>query len=196
MLLRDERLKEALEAGNIPVTEKALAILREWVVEEASATLFLAERIRTGKPRADLKKELSKLCAALQIVVDILNRDGGWLTDFDINFVPAGTIVLKTWNRGMEDGKPTGLLISAQAALKRLEALKKRSHSGAPIHPNTPFLRAVRILYGMLTGEDDPAIAGPLHRFARAYAELIGADGMVPESENGFRARYRAVRRT
>jgi hypothetical protein len=195
MELTDERLKKALEAGNILVTEKAFATLSEWIDKVGPATFFVAECMRgTRKSCTDLKKELSGLCKALQSTVDILIRDNGQLVAFlceeflcEVPSVSVSFFSANTRPRLIEQQRD--LLIRAQAALKQLQAVKNRS--GAPEHENTWILHSVRSLYGVLTGVRNPAIGKPLYRFTKEFAELIGASGIVPEDFNTFRGRFR-----
>jgi len=201
MELTDERLKKALAAGNIPVTEKALATLSEWVDRWGPVTFIMADRTGTSKSRTDLKKELSKLCKTLQSTVDILNRDDGQLAARLFEKVsgdqaPSVSVSLFSANSRLQlIEQQCDLLIRARASLKRLQAAKVRS--GAPEHENTWFLELTRRLFGKLTGKPKPGIAGPLHRFTKAVAKLIGAEaGMVPESYETFKKRLQRQKGT
>jgi hypothetical protein len=59
--------------------------------------------------------------------------------------------------------------------------------------PETWFFLAVHDLYSKITGNCEPAIAGPLHRFTKRCAELVNRDIAVPESENSFQKRLTAA---
>jgi hypothetical protein len=48
-------------------------------------------------------------------------------------------------------------------------------------------------LFGTITGNSEPGIAGPLHRFTKRCAALIDARIAVPESENSFQKRLTAA---
>jgi len=187
MELTDERLKKALEAGNILVTDKTLARLSSWVAKMGGTATFLsAEEIGTGDPLYDLREGLSELYEALQSTVRLLTRDDCWLTLFLFN---EGSDVPSLIERQRLIAQQCALLNTAEASLKRLQGVKKRR--GAPKHKSTVFLYLVRFVYGELTGTCDPAIKEPLYRFAKAFAELIDAAGVVPEDFNTFRGRFR-----
>jgi hypothetical protein len=53
----------------------------------------------------------------------------------------------------------------------------------------TWFFLAVHDLFSEITGENEPGIAGPLHRFTKRCAALIETEMVVPESENSFHKR-------
>jgi len=68
------------------------------------------------------------------------------------------------------------------------QAIKPRRQN-----PVTWFLLAMHDLFSEITGEDQPGIAGPLHRFTKRCAALIDARITVPESENFFQKRLTAA---
>jgi hypothetical protein len=67
-------------------------------------------------------------------------------------------------------------------------AIKKRQQD-----PETWFFLAAHDLFSEITGDPEPGIAGPLHRFTKSCAALIDAGIAVPESENSFQKRLTAA---
>jgi len=67
-------------------------------------------------------------------------------------------------------------------------AKKPRRHN-----PVTWLFLAVHDLFSQITGEDEPGIAGPLHRFTRRCAALIDTEITVPDNENSFHKRLTAA---
>jgi hypothetical protein len=193
MELTDERLKKALAAGNIPITEKALATLSEWVTKEGPETFLRAKgriivrEIRASKLYNAHTNALSELCDALRNTVDILTRDNGRQATHLLLAEPRIPNVGGAGQRLIEQQRD--LLNRAEVILKRRQAIKNRR--GAPKSTETAFLVAVRDLFGKLTGKPKPATAERLHRFAKACAELIGKDDVVPESLDTFKKRFR-----
>ena len=74
------------------------------------------------------------------------------------------------------------------ATLAQNKAIKKRQQN-----PETWFFVAVHDLFATITGNPEPGIAGPLHRFTKRCAALIDARIAVPESANSFQKRLTAA---
>jgi len=62
-------------------------------------------------------------------------------------------------------------------------------------NPETWFFLAAHDLFTKLTANEEPGIAGPLHRFTKHCAALIDERIKVPESENSFQKRLTAALR-
>jgi len=187
MELTHGRLKAALIAGKIPVTDEALAILRA-----ALSTIgrgYHIDKVISGMAKIDteLKKELSRLHVACRTVVDVLDADLSGLSQI-------GAMLSDPWRgsqvpRLVEELRLLSPQIEMALAMAAQEGtLKKRRQN-----PETWFFLAVHDLYSEITADHDPGVAGPLHRFTKHCAALIDARIVVPESENSFQKRLTAA---
>ena len=187
MELTHGRLKAALIAGKIPVTDEALAILRA-----ALSTIgrgYHIDKVISGMAKTDteLKKELSRLHVACRTVVDVLDADLSGLSQI-------GAMLSDPWRgsqvpRLVEELRLLSPQIEMALAMAAQEGtLKKRRQN-----PETWFFVAVHDLYSEITADHDPGVAGPLHRFTKHCAALIDARIVVPESENSFQKRLTAA---
>jgi hypothetical protein len=181
------RLRATLVAGKIPVTDKTLTIL-EAGLSTIGHGYHIEKSISTrGKTGTDLKKDLSRLYAACRTVVDVLDADMSGPCQIE-------AILSDLWNgsevpRILQELRPLCLrLETALAVAAQDERIKKR-----PQTPETWFFLAVHDLFSTITGNPEPGIAGPLHRFTRRCAALIDADIVVPERENSFQKRLTAA---
>jgi hypothetical protein len=177
------RLQATLVAGRIPVTDKAFTILRAGLTTIGHG--YHIEKVISGpaKSDAELRKDLTRLHVACRTVVEVLDAD----------LSGAGQIepMLSDPWRGSQIPRlveELQLLCSriemALAALEQNRAIKKRQQN-----PETWFFLAVHDLFATMTGNPEPGIAGPLHRFTKNCAELIDAGIAVPEGENSFQKR-------
>jgi hypothetical protein len=150
--------------------------------------MAIASKKRLGMPRPILlKKELSQLYAAGRTVVDVLDDDVRGSGQIE-------TMLADPW-RGNQVPRLVEELRSllpkfemALAMMQQRGTIKKRQQD-----PETVFFLAVHDLFSEITGDPEPGIAGPLHRFTRHCAALVDAGIAVPESENSFRKRLTAA---
>jgi hypothetical protein len=181
------RLRAALTAGKISVTDEALAILR--IGLGAIGQGYHIEKVISGTAKTDteLKKDLSRLYAACRTIVDILDADISGLCQIEVMLSDPwrGSQVPGLVNelRSLSSRIDTALAMAAQNG-----AIRKRQQN-----PETWFFMAVHDLYSEITGNREPAIAGPLHRFTKRCAELVNPGIAVPESENSFQKRLTAA---
>lgn len=180
------RLKAALVAGKILVTEETLATLRAGL-NTIGYGYRIEKVIRDAKTDAELTRELSRLHAAWRTVVDVLDDDVRGLGQIE-------AMLADPWHgnqlpRLVEDMR---LLLPkleiALAVARQSGTIKKRRQD-----PETVFFLAVYDLFSKITGDPKPGVAGPLHRFTRGCAALVDAHIAVPESENSFRKRLTAA---
>ena len=117
----------------------------------------------------------------------------------------SNTIVTSMKMMAVSDGRLRATLIAGEdpghrrnncAAESRAEPNRtrvphreKHQHMGQ----ERPFFLAVHDLFSALTGNPDPGVAGPLHRFTGYCAALIDPDIIVPERENSFQKRLTAA---
>jgi hypothetical protein len=187
MELTHGRLKAALIAGKIPVTDEALAILRAGLSTIGRG--YHIDKVISGMAKTDteLKKELSRLHVACRTVVDVLDADLSGLSQI-------GAMLSDPWRgsqvpRLVEELRLLSPQIEMALAMAAQEGtLKKRRQN-----PETWFFVAVHDLYCEITADHDPGVAGPLHRFTKHCAALIDARIVVPESENSFQKRLTAA---
>ena len=187
MELTHGRLKAALIAGKIPVTDEALAILRAGLSTIGRG--YHIDKVISGMAKTDteLKKELSRLHVACRTVVDVLDADLSGLSQI-------GAMLSDPWRgsqvpRLVEELRLLSPQIEMALAMAAQEGtLKKRRQN-----PETWFFVAVHDLYSEITADHDPGVAGPLHRFTKHCAALIDARIVVPESENSFQKRLTAA---
>ncbi len=187
MELTHGRLKAALIAGKIPVTDEALAILRAGLSTIGRG--YHIDKVISGMAKTDteLKKELSRLHVACRTVVDVLDADLSGLSQI-------GAMLSDPWRgsqvpRLVEELRLLSPQIEMALAMAAQEGtLKKRRQN-----PETWFFLAVHDLYSEITVDHEPGVAGPLHRFTKHCAALIDAGIVVPESENSFQKRLTAA---
>jgi hypothetical protein len=183
----DGRLRAALIAGNIPVTDKALSILIAGLAPIGQG--YHIEKVISGTAKTDteLRKDLSRLHTACLTIVDILDADMSGLRQIEV-------MLSDPWRgsqipRLVEELRSLSSRIDmALAMAKQNGAIKKRQQD-----PATWFFLAVHDLYAEITGNPEPGIAGPLHRFTKRCAELVNAGIAVPTSENSFQKRLTAA---
>ena len=182
------RLRATLIAGKIPVTDEALTILRAGLSTIGHGYQIEKVISETAKTDTELKKDLSRLHEACRTIVDVLDADltgscqiEAMLSDpWRGSQVPRLVEELRLLSQGIKT-------VLAAAAQNRV--IKKRQQD-----PETWFFLAVHDLFSMITGEPEPRIAGPVHRFTKNCAALIDPGIVVPESENSFQKRLTAAR--
>jgi hypothetical protein len=141
----------------------------------------------TAKTDTELKKDLSRLYAACRTVVDVLDADMSGLCQIEV-------MLSDPWRGSPVPGLGDELrslsyrIDMALAMAAQNGAIRKRQQD-----PETWFFLAVHDLYSEITGNPEPGIAGPLHRFTKHSADLINAGIAVPESENSFQKRLTAA---
>ena len=186
MQLTHGRLKAALIAGKIPVTDQALAVLQAGLVTIARG-YHLNKVLRAVKTPTELRKELSRLYQACRTFLDVLDADLKGLGQIQ-------ALLSDTW----PGGQLARVVGDLHAVYPRLEvAMLMVEQEQAKItrrqNPATWFLLAVHDLFSEITGEAEPGTAGPLHRFTKRCAALIDPEIDVPESENSFHKRLTAA---
>lgn len=186
MQLTHGRLKAALIAGKIPVTDQALAVLQAGLVTIARG-YHLNKVLRAVKTPTELRKELSRLYRACRTFLDVLDADLKGLGQIQ-------ALLSDTW----PGGQLARVVGDLRAVCPRLEmAILMVEQEQAKItrrqNPATWFLLAVHDLFSEITGEAEPGTAGPLHRFTKRCAALIDPEIDVPESENSFHKRLTAA---
>lgn len=186
MQLTHGRLKAALIAGKIPVTDQALAVLQAGLVTIARG-YHLNKVLRAVKTPSELRKELSRLYQACRTFLDVLDADLKGLGQFQ-------ALLSDIW----QGGQLARVVGDLRAVYSRLEmAILMVEQEQAKItrrqNPATWFLLAVHDLFSEITGEAEPGTAGPLHRFTKRCAALIDPEIDVPESENSFHKRLTAA---
>ena len=181
------RLRATLVAGKIPVSDETLLILRaglSTIGHGYHIEKWISTRVKTD---TDLKKDLSRLYAAWRTSVDVLDADMSGSCQIE-------AILSDFWNgrqlpRLVQELRSLCLrLETALAVAAQDERIKKR-----PQAPETWFFLVVHDLFRTITGNPEPGIAGPLHRFTRSCAALIDADIVVPKRENSFQKRLTAA---
>jgi hypothetical protein len=182
------RLRATLIAGKIPVTDEALTILCAGLSTIGHGYQIEKVISETAKTDTELKKDLSRLHEACGTIVDVLDAD----------LTGSGQIeamLSDPWR-----GSPVPRLVEELRLLSpRIEmtlamavqdgAIKKRQQD-----PETWFFLAAHDLFSAITGDPEPGIAGPLHRFTKYCAALIDPGIAVPESENSFQKRLTTAR--
>jgi hypothetical protein len=181
------RLRAALIAGKISVTDKALGILTTGLAAIGHGYHIERAISEAAKTDTELKKDLSRLDAACRTVVDVLDADVSGLCQIEVMLSDPwrGSQVpgLVEQLRSLSSRIGMALAMAAQNG-----AIRKRQQD-----PETWFFLAVHDLYSEITGNPEPGIAGPLHRFTKHCAELINPGIAVPESENSFQKRLTAA---
>lgn len=186
MQLTHGRLKAALIAGKIPVTDQALAVLQAGLVTIARG-YHLNKVLRAVKTPTELRKELSRLYQACRTFLDVLDADLKGLGQFQAllsDIWPGGQLARAVGDlRAVYPTLEMAILMVEQEQAK----ITRRQN------PATWFLLAVHDLFSEITGEAEPGTAGPLHRFTKRCAALIDPEIDVPESENSFHKRLTAA---
>lgn len=187
MQLPHGRLKAALIAGKIPVTDQALAVLQAGLVTIARG-YRLNKVLRAVKTPNELRKELSRLYQACRTFLDVLDADLKGLGQFQalLSDIWPGDQLARVVEdlRAVYPGLEMAMLIVAQEQATKITRRQ---------NPATWFLLAVHDLFSEITGEAEPGTAGPLHRFTKRCAALIDPEIDVPESENSFHKRLTAA---
>jgi hypothetical protein len=187
MELSRGRLRATLIAGNIPVTDEALSILSAGLSTIGQG--YHIEKVISGeaKTEAQLGKELARIDEAFRTAVDILDADMSGTGEIE-------ALLSDPWRgsqipRVVEELRSLSSRIEPPlATLGQNRAIKKRQQN-----PETWFFSAVHDLFATITGNPEPGIAGPLHRFTKRCAALIDPRIAVPESENSFQKRLAAA---
>jgi len=186
MELTRGRLTATLIAGKIPVTEEALASLNAGLSTIGFG--YHIEKVVSGKPKtADLTRDFSRLHAACRTIVDLIDADWSGLGQIEL-------ILSALWRGGqvlavVEELRSLAPEIEiALAMIAQDKTIRQRQQN-----PETWFLLAAHDLFAVITGNLEPGIAGPLHRFTKHCAALIDSRIAVPESENSFRNRLTAA---
>jgi len=180
------RLNAALIAGKIPVTDQALTILQVGLATIARG-YHLNKVLKAVKTPTELRKELLRLCQACRTFLDVLDPDLNGLGQIE-------ALLSDTW----PGGQLARVVGDLRAVYPRLDmAMLMVEQEQAKIarrqNPATWFLLAVHDLFSEVTGEAEPGIAGPLHRFTKRCAALIDPEIDIPESENSFHKRLTAA---
>lgn len=186
MQLTHGRLKAALIAGKIPVTDQALAVLQAGLITIARG-YHLNKVLRAVKTPTELRKELSRLYQACRTFLDVLDADLKGLGQIQAllsDIWPGGQLARAVGDlRAVYPTLEMAILMVEQEQAK----ITRRQN------PATWFLLAVHDLFSEITGEAEPGTAGPLHRFTKRCAALIDPEIDVPESENSFHKRLTAA---
>jgi hypothetical protein len=180
------RLKAALIAGNIPVTDEALATLNAGLSTIGHG--YHIEKVFSRKPKtADLTRNLSRLRKACRTIIDVIDTDRSDLGQIEL-------LLSDLWRGGqvlrlVEDLRSLSPQIEiALTMIAQDRVIRKRGQN-----PETWFLLAAHDVFVTITGNPDPGIAGPLHRFTNHCAALIDSRIAVPKSENSFQKRLTAA---
>jgi len=187
MELPHGRLRATLVAGKIPASEEAITLLSSGLSTVGHGYHIEKVISRAGKTDVELQKDLSRLYAACRTVVEVLDADMSGLYQIEAMLSdpyhgsPVPQIVEQL-------RMLSGRIALSLAVLEQNRAIKKRQQN-----PETWFFVAVYDLFAALTGNPEPGIAGPLHRFTKRCAELIDPAIGVPKSENSFQKRLSAA---
>ena len=186
MQLTHGRLKAALIAGKIPVTDQALTVLQAGLVTIARG-YHLNKVLRAVKTPTELRKELSRLYQACRTFLDVLDADLKGLGQFQ-------ALLSDIWPGG-QLARVVGDLRAVYPSLEmaKLMVEQEQAKMTRRQNPATWFLLAVHDLFSEITGEAEPGTAGPLHRFTKRCAALVDPEIDVPESENSFHKRLTAA---
>lgn len=187
MELPHGRLRATLVAAKIPATEEAIALLSTGLSTVGHGYYIEKVISGSGKTNNQLHKELSRLDVACRTVVEILDADMSGLCQIEAmltdpyhgSSVPQAVEQLRLL---------CGRIPLLLAIFEQNRTIKKRQQN-----PETWFFVAVYDLFAALTGNPEPGIAGPLHRFTQRCAELIDPAINVPTSENSFQKRLTAA---
>lgn len=180
------RLKAALIAGNIPVTDEALATLNAELSTIGHG--YHIEKVFSRKPKtADLTRNLSRLRKACRTIIDVIDTDRSDLGQIEL-------LLSDLWRGGqvlrlVEDLRSLSPQIEIALTMIAQDRVKRKRGQ----NPETWFLLAAHDVFVTITGNPDPGIAGPLHRFTNHCAALIDSRIAVPKSENSFQKRLTAA---
>jgi hypothetical protein len=186
MELTHGRLKAALISGKIPVNDETVATFNAGL--SAIGRGYHIEKVVSKKPKtADLTRNLLQLYKAFCTIIEI--------SDADQNDLRQIELMLSDLWRGhqvlgfVEDLRPLCIHLELVLAViaQNTERRERRQN------PETWLLLAVHDLFATITGNPEPGIAGPLHRFTKRCAALIDSRIRVPESENSFQKRLTAA---
>jgi len=181
------RLRATLVTGKIPVTDEAFTILYAGLAMIGHGYQIEKAISRTARTDTELKKDLSRLHEACRTVTDVFDADlsGSCQIEVMLSDLWHGSQVPRLAEdlRSLSEVIEILLVMAAQNG-----AIKKRQQD-----PETWFFLAAHDLFSEITGDSEPGIAGPLHRFTKSCAALIDAGIVVPESENSFQKRLTAA---
>jgi hypothetical protein len=187
MDLTHGRLRATLVAGKIPVTGEALAILSAGLSTMGHGYQIEKAISETAKTDTEITKDLSRLHVACRTVVDVLEADlsGSGQIEAMLADPWRGSQVPRLVDelRSLSPRIEIALAMAAQDG-----AIKKRQQN-----PETWLFLAVHDLFSEMTGNPQPGIAGPLHRFTQNCAALIDPGIIVPKGENSFQKRMTAA---
>jgi hypothetical protein len=181
------RLKAALIAGKIRVTDEALATLSAGLATIGHG--YWIEKCISEKAKTDteLKKDFTRLDTACRTIVEVFDADMSGSCQIE-------AILSDPWHgsrvpRLVEELRSLSSRIEIALAMAKQDgAIKKRQQN-----PETWFFLAVYDLFSRLTENPEPGIAGRLHRFTENCATLVDARIIVPKSENSFQKRLKAA---
>jgi hypothetical protein len=181
------RLKAALIAGKIRVTDEALATLSAGLATIGHG--YRIEKFISGDAKTDteLKKDLTRLDTACRTIVEVFDADmsGSCQIEAMLSHPWHGSQV----PRIVEELRSLSSRIEIALAMAKQDgAIKKRQQN-----PETWFFLVVHDLFARLTDNPEPGIAGRLHRFTENCATLIDPRIAVPKSENSFQKRLKAA---
>jgi hypothetical protein len=130
---------------------------------------------------------LLRLHKACRTIVDVIDTDLSDLGQIEL-------ILSDLWRGGqvlrlVEDLRS----LSPQIEIALTMIAQDRAISKRGQNPETWFLLAAHDVFATITGNPDPGIAGPLHRFTNHCAALIDSRIAVPKSENSFQKRLTAA---
>ncbi|MBV9203261.1 MAG: hypothetical protein JOY83_26685, partial [Alphaproteobacteria bacterium] len=182
-------MKAALVAGGIRPTNEALSVLGAGL--GAVSHGYHIERVISSeaKTSAELEKELSRLHAAFRTAIGILDADMKGLSQ--IGVLLSESLHGRGISKFIEDLRSLSSHTEMYSnILAQNTAIRKRRQN-----PETWLFLAAHDLFAKLTANEEPGIAGPLHRFTKHCAALVDERIKVPESENAFQKRLTAALR-
>ena len=181
------RLRAALIAGTIRVTDEALERLSTELATIGHG--YWIERLigASAKTDTELEKDLARRHAACRTIVEVFDADMNGACQIE-------AMLSDPWHGSqvpsfVEELRSLSSRIDIALAMAKQGGLARRRQQ----NPETWFFIAVHDLFSRLTGNSEPGIAGPLHRFTQSCAELIDPSIVVPESENSFQKRLKAA---
>jgi hypothetical protein len=199
--LADPRLKEALAAGGLPVTDEALRLLSDGLITLKHNYNLAKEFASAGKTAIEVDKEISRLREALQTAVNILDdNDQLWRLSLPSPTFSLVTLLLRTYYSYPRDDieRLRALLSQVDAArtlwsqvdvegsCKYFPAIRKRRSPGRPEEAAENVLAAgIRDLFIELGG--DRTGIRRINEFWSHCAALLG----VAKSKGSFRKRRR-----